>query len=194
MTTPPPAYPTVLPVAEELIGPRILLRRHRLDEAGELLDALTRSRPQLRPWLGFHEPLTTLDATRDWLIQREAKWRLREELGFCLRLRATEEYLGGLDLHTINWRTAFLALGYWLRTGAEGHGYMCEAVQIATHYAFTALGFHQIGIRCDARNTRSAAVANRCGFTLEAHLSADHCAYDGVLADTLQFVKFAPQR
>ncbi|MEO7002943.1 MAG: GNAT family N-acetyltransferase, partial [Ktedonobacterales bacterium] len=190
--TPSPTFPTLLPVAEEIIGPRLVLCRHRVADADELLTALTVSRPLLRPWLGFHEPLTTGEATRDWLIQREAKWQLREELGFCLRLGATGAYLGSIDLHTINWREGFLALGYWLRIGAEGHGYMREAVGLATDYAFTALGIRQIGIHCDARNHRSAAVATHCGFTLEAHLRADHRAYDNVLADTLQFVKCAP--
>jgi RimJ/RimL family protein N-acetyltransferase len=48
----------------------------------------------------------------------------------------------------------------------------------------------RIEIRCDARNTRSAAVAERAGYTLEARLHHDTRAPDGSLRDTLVYVKF----
>jgi RimJ/RimL family protein N-acetyltransferase len=42
-------------------------------------------------------------------------------------------------------------------------------------------------IRCDARNTRSAAVAERLGFVREAHLRNEARSTDGELRDTLVF-------
>jgi RimJ/RimL family protein N-acetyltransferase len=99
----------------------------------------------------------------------------------------TEQYLGGIDLHSIAWDRGFFALGYWLAEGAEGKGYMTEAVRLVTDYAFDALGASKVGLRCDARNTRSAAVAERLGFVREARRRAEAIANDGELVDELEY-------
>jgi RimJ/RimL family protein N-acetyltransferase len=180
-------YPTLIPVAEELRGPRIALRRHRLGDAADLFAALEASRERLAPWLNFPDPLQTLDAVRDWLIHREAQWLLRELLSFAIRHSETGEYLGSVELHHISWDRRFFALGYWLRDSAEGHGYMGEAVRALTDFAFTGLAAEKVALQCDARNTRSAAVAERLGFVRESHLRREDRAKDGVLVDILNY-------
>jgi ribosomal-protein-serine acetyltransferase len=180
-------YPTLMPVAEELRGPRIILRSHRAGDAPELFGALEASRPRLGLWLHFPDKLQTVEATRDWLIHREAKWLLREFLGYAIRHSETSEYLGGVDLHSIVWDRRFFALGFWLRDGAEGQGYMSEAVRVVTDYAFNALGAKKVAMRCDARNRRSASVAERLGFVHEAVLRGEAITNDDTMADELQY-------
>src|SRR5215469_5625984 len=123
-------YATLIPVAEELRGQRVVLTRLRVSDAADLFEALEDSRERLAPWLHFPDPLQTVEATRDWLIHLESRWLLRQALSFAIRHGRTHEYLGGIELHTIMWDRRFFALGYWLRSGAEGHGYMSESVQI----------------------------------------------------------------
>jgi RimJ/RimL family protein N-acetyltransferase len=180
-------YPTLIPVAEELPGSRIILHCHRADDAPELFAALEASRRRLDVWLRFPSKLQTVEATRDWLIHREARWLLREFLGFAIRDAQSGGYLGGVDLHSIVWERRFFELGFWLRDGAEGQGYMSEAVRLVTDYAFTALGAHKVAMRCDARNTRSAAVAERLGFVREARLRGEAVTHDSTIADELQY-------
>ena len=180
-------FPTLVPVSEELRGPRIILRRHRASDAPDLFAALEASRERLAPWLGFPEPLRSVEATRDWLLIREARWLERKMLGYAIRHGETDTYLGSVDLHSIVWERRFFALGYWLRDGAEGHGYMSEAVRLVTDYAFTALAAEKVALRCDARNARSAAVAERLGFVREARLRNEMRAKDGTLTDELQY-------
>jgi RimJ/RimL family protein N-acetyltransferase len=180
-------YPTLIPIAEELRGQRIVLLRLRAGDAADLFAALEASRERLAPWLHFPDPLQTVEATRDWLIHLESRWLLRQALSFAIRHSETHEFLGGVELHTILWDRRFFALGYWLRSGAEGHGYMSEAVQILTNYAFSSLGANKVSLRCDARNLRSAAVAERLGFVREAQLRGEAITKDGLLADELQF-------
>lgn len=182
-----PAYPTLIPVTEELRGPRVTLRRHRASDADDLFAALEASRERLAPWLRFPDPLQTVEAARDWLIHSEAAWLLRKELEFAIRHSETNDYLGSIVVHHIDWGLRFFMLGYWLREGAEGHGYMSEAVRLVTDYAFTDLAANKVALRCDARNTRSASVAERLGFTLEGRLRAEMRAKDGALADNLQY-------
>jgi ribosomal-protein-serine acetyltransferase len=95
--------------------------------------------------------------------------------------------LGSVDLHSIVWERRFFALSYWLRDGTEGHGYMSEAVRLVTDYAFTALSANKVVLRCDACNTRSAAVAERLGFVREGRLRDEAITTDGALADELYY-------
>jgi RimJ/RimL family protein N-acetyltransferase len=180
-------YPTLIPIAEELRGQRIVLHRQRRGDAADLFAALEASRERLAPWLHFPDPLQTVEATRDWLIHLESRWLLRQALSFGIRHIETHEYLGGVELHTILWDRRFFALGYWLRSDAEGHGYMSEAVRILTDYAFSELGANKVALRCDARNVRSAAVAERLGFIREAQLRGEAITKDGLIADELQY-------
>ena len=180
-------YPTLIPVVEELRGPRVVLRCHRASDAADLFAALEASRERLAPWLHFPDPLQTVEAARDWLIRREAHWLLREALSYAIRHGETDDYLGNVELHHIEWDRRLFWLGYWLRDGAEGHGYMSEAVRIVTDYAFNDLAANKVALRCDARNTRSAAVAERLGFVREARLRGEALAKDGALADELQY-------
>lgn len=180
-------YPTLIPIADELRGPRVVLRRYRESDAADRFAALEASRERLAPWLHFPDALQTVEATRDWLIRREAHWLLREALGYAIWHGETDDYLGDVELHHIEWDRRFFLLGYWLRDGAEGHGYMSEAVRLVTDYAFTDLGANKVALRCDARNTRSAAVAERLGFVREARLRGEAHAKDGALADELQY-------
>ncbi len=187
LNAPQAVYPTLIAVSEELHGLRLVLRRLRAGDAADLFAALEASRERLAPWLHFPDSLQSVEATRDWLIRREAGWLLREVLGFTIRHGETGEYLGGVELHSIAWDQRYFALGYWLRSGAEGHGYMSEAVRLLTDYAFLALGASKVALRCDARNTRSAAVAERLGFLREARLRGEAVTKDGTIADELQY-------
>jgi ribosomal-protein-serine acetyltransferase len=180
-------YPTLIPIAEELRGPHVVLRRHRASDATDLFAALEASRERLAPWLQFPNRLQTIEATCDWLIHREARWLLREALSFAIRHSETQDYLGSVDLHSIVWERHSFALSYWLRDGAEGQGYMSEAVRLVTDYAFTALSANKVALRCDARNTRSAAVAERLGFVREGRLRGEATTTDGALADELHY-------
>ena len=69
-----PADPTRLAIAEELPGPRLTLRRLHVGDAEELLAVILESRPQLRPWMRFHERITSLDEARDFLAHDETMW------------------------------------------------------------------------------------------------------------------------
>lgn len=180
-------YQTLIPIAEELPGPRVVLHRHRISDAPDLFAALEESRQRLYPWLSFPDHLQTLDSAYDWLGGREAAWILREVLSFAIRSRDTAAYLGSVELHHINWPCRSFEMGYWLRDSAEGNGYMREAVRALANYALTALAANRVQITCDARNTRSAAVAERLGFILEGRLRQNARAKDGAITDTLVY-------
>ena len=59
-------------------------------------------------------------------------------------------------------------LGYLLTAGTQGRGYATEASREILRLAFEDLGFHRVIARVEARNTASAALAERLGMRREA--------------------------
>ncbi len=180
-----PAFKTAIPVFEELRGERVLLRPYRAEDADALYAAIEASREHLRPFMPFADE--TEPQSRDWLARAMARWLLREHLEVGVWEILGGRYLGGAGLTPHDWGLGSFEIGYWLRKDAEGQGFMTETARLLTDYAFASLGANRVQIRCDARNTRSAAVAERLGFVREAHLRNAERAADGSLRDTLVF-------
>lgn len=182
-----PPYLTLVPLFDELRGERVIVRPYRVEDAEALRAAVDESREHVRPWLPFADLHQTVEETRDWIIHGIAKRLLRQDIN-CGVFAATDgTFLGGLGIHPRNWDVRFFEIGYWLRASAEGHGYMSEAVRLATDYLFGMWDANRVEIRCDARNQRSASVARSNGFHEEAHLRNDSRATDGTIRDTLVF-------
>ena len=169
-----PPYRTLIPLFEELHGPRITIRPYREADAQALFDAVAESRDHLRPWMPFADAHQTIEETRDWIIQQQAAWLLRKNMNMAVCEHSSPgRYLGGIGLHPHDWDVGHFEIGYWLRKSAEGHGYMAEAASLLTSYALNDLKANRVEILCDALNTRSASVARRLGFVHEGTLRND---------------------
>ena len=70
-------------------------------------------------------------------------------------------------------------IGYWLDSRLCGQGYMTEAVQGITAFAFTELLARRVEIRCDALNEKSQAIPMRLGYWHEGTLRNDGLSADG---------------
>lgn len=183
------AYRTLIPLFDELVGERIVVRHYRADDARALMEAVEESRDHIRPWLPFADEHRSVEESRHWIIGQNAKWLLRETMNCSIWEKVGNRFLGGIGLYPHNWDTGYFEIGYWLRKSAEGHGYVTEAVKLLTDYALTQLGANRVEIRCDERNTRSASVAKRLGFVQEALLRNHESAPDGSLRSTLIFAR-----
>ncbi|HEY7022184.1 MAG TPA: GNAT family N-acetyltransferase [Ktedonobacterales bacterium] len=180
-------FRTQVKLFDELAGERVLVRPYRVEDAEALREAVEESREHIRAWLPFADAHQTIEETRDWITHRVADWLLREDMGTGIFLREDGAYLGGLGLHPRSWEIGFFEIGYWLRASAEGHGYMREAVSLFIEFAARDLLASRLEIRCDARNARSAGVAERLGFKREGHIRNGLHAPTGGMRDTLIF-------
>ena len=95
----------------------------------------------------------------------------------------------GTGLHRFDWNVPRFEVGYWVRSSAQGRGYIAEAVQTLTRFAFDALQARRVEIRMSTANERSRAVAVRCGFTFEGVLRADSLGVDGQVRDTAVYAR-----
>ena len=140
------------------------------------------------PWV---EATRSVDDCEAFARRASARWIVREDLGVALIDRASGRYLGGSGMHRIDRTIPAFEIGYWLRTSACGQGYVSEAVRLLCGLAFNTLGAERVHIHCDALNKRSAAVAERLGFVLEARLRncerrpvGEAAGYTGLRNDT----------
>ncbi len=178
-------YPSQIPLFDELVGKRVTVRAHQLDDFDELWEAIQESKDELRLWLAFADQ--SPEQLRDWLAHVVAKWQTRETMGMAVRARDTGQLVGNIGLMVRSWDIGSFEIGYWLRTSAIGHGYMTEATRLVTDFAFDHLNAQRVMIQCDTENARSAAVPRRLGFTQEGLLRHDYARPDGRISDTFVF-------
>jgi RimJ/RimL family protein N-acetyltransferase len=183
--------PLLLEFPDQIETERLIIRAPRPGDGAAINAAVCESIHELRPWMSWAQTMPEVSDTEAHVRGAAARFIEREELGLSLWLKRDGQYVGGSGLHRIDWSVPRMEIGYWCRTGQAGQGYITEAVIGITRFAFEHLYVQRLEIRCDARNTRSAAVAERAGYVLEARLHRHMRAADGVgLRDTLIYVAF----
>ena len=182
-----PFFPTLVPVPDELLSQRLLLRPLRAGDSDAMLKAIESSRENLEHWLVWPGRVHTLDAASNLCLRASARWILREEMRFGVFARDSGGLLGAVSLHDPDWTLRNFEVGYWLCDSAVGHGFAQEAVRLLTIVAFELLDARRVSILCDPRNIRSRQVAERAGFPLETTLRNSSINPQGSARDTLVF-------
>lgn len=183
--------PSILPqFPDHFETPRLLIRAPRAGDGPMINTAVRESFDQLHRWMDWARHVPTVAESETLARESAARFRAREELPLWLIRKEDEMLVGASGLHSIDWSVPRFEIGYWLRTSLEGQGYMTEAVSGIAAFAFAKLRAVRLEIRCDVNNVRSAAVARRAGFALEARLKHHRRDVFGDLTDTLIFTRF----
>jgi RimJ/RimL family protein N-acetyltransferase len=173
---------------------RLIIRPFAPDDAPALYEAVDQSRERVGKWLPW-VPFYTDPSAADAFIERcRQHWHNATELPFAIFDRASGRFLGGIAVHAtrlggypIRWDWRIFETGYWLREGAEGQGYMREAVRAIVRLVFQHFNANKLALRCDARNDASRRVAESIGFQHDRRARHDSIATDGSIRDTLSF-------
>lgn len=176
-------------VPEQFETERLLIRVPQPGDGRMINNAIRESFDELHAWMPWAQVVPSVAESETYVRESALRFRNREELPLLIVRKSDGMYVGSTGMHNIAWDVPRFEIGYWLRTGETGQGYMTEAVNGITAMAFNELKAERMEIRCDANNARSAAVALRCGYLLEAKLRHDSRAPDGRLRDTLIFCK-----
>jgi RimJ/RimL family protein N-acetyltransferase len=183
------ANPILLDFPDHFETERLLIRAPSPGDGVPIHAAIQESLDNLKPWMPWAHAEETADELETFLRTMAAKFVLREDLPLMLWRKSDGLYVGGSGLHRMDWSVPRFEIGYWVRASLEGQGYISEAVNGITRFAFDVLSAERLEIRCDARNERSAAVARRAGYTLEGTLRCEARDTQGGLRDTLVFSK-----
>ncbi|MBZ0294120.1 MAG: GNAT family N-acetyltransferase [Anaerolineae bacterium] len=110
-----------------------------------------------------------------------ALWALRQSFFFGAWDRRDQTFVAQIYVGVVNWDLPEFELGYFVDVDHEGQGYVTEAATGALAFIFDHLQAHRVLLRCSDANPRSARVAERCGFSREAHLRQNRRLADGTL-------------
>jgi [ribosomal protein S5]-alanine N-acetyltransferase len=154
---------------------RLVIRLAEVADVHEIIRYYGENRAHLQPFSPTYPPDFLDEAT--WLEQ--VRIRLPEFAAgsgfraFIFPRASPSRIIGNLNLTAVN-RGAFQScvLGYNLAAGEQGKGYMTEAVRGAVKFAFESWRLHRVAANYMPRNTRSAAVLERCGFKIEGNAPA----------------------
>ncbi len=175
---------------------RLLIRSPQPGDGSEKHRALAESLENLRPWIRWAHHEKTPEDSEASVRRARAAFVERTDLQMGLFEKESGELVGDSGLQRMDWEVPKFEIGYWCRSGYEGGGYITEAVRGIAGFAFELLGARRLEIRCHHLNRRSAAVAERAGFRLEAELRDNQVSADGRLGNTLIYAMLAddPER
>ena len=178
----------VAPNLPELIeGERIVLRTWRFTDAPELWAAVDESRERLGRWMEWLDGHVSIVDSQEYCRRMAAAWAERTNLALGIWSRDERRLLGATGYHGIDWSVPSFEIGYWIREGEEGKGYVTETVRLLTRFAFGPLAAQRLWLTCDVANARSRAVPERLGWVREAYLRNHQRRPDGTLRDTLLY-------
>jgi RimJ/RimL family protein N-acetyltransferase len=158
---------------EEFTTDRLLIRKPLPGDGKAVYEAIQASLNELKPWMPWAHMNQTEQDVEANIRDSFAKFITREDLRLHLLDKVTGEFIGSSGLHRINWDIPKFEIGYWIDTRHSGKGYITEAAEAITSFAFTELHAKRVEIRCDSTNTRSRAIPEKLGFTLEGILKND---------------------
>ena len=151
---------------------RLVIRLARPDEVPEIVRYYRDNRDHLQPYSPtFGADFLDVDTWTEQVEARAREFASGESFrGFLFARDHPARVIGNINLTQVV-RGAFQScvLGYNLDAGAQGRGYMTEAVRAVVSFAFREWGLHRVQADHMPRNERSAAVLERCGFKVEGH-------------------------
>lgn len=181
--------PILLEIPESFESERLLIRAPLWGDGAAVNEAVRESMEELRPWMPWAQNIPSIEESESGIRRSRLKFLKREDLRLLLVHQKSGHVVGSSGLHRIDWQARKFEIGYWVRTSFQRQGYITEAVHAISNYAIHELQANRIEIRCDSRNSRSASVAKRSGFTLEGVLRNDIRDVQGTLRNTMIFSK-----
>lgn len=159
--------PILLNIPEQFESENLIIRVPRPGDGAILQEAYLASYPRLKPWFPWAQDESNVEDREKFVREQYARFIKKEDMMLFLILKDENKLIGCSGLHSQKWEVPSFEIGYWVRTGYEGKGYILEAVNAITKFGFEVLKANRIFIRCDIENIRSQSVAKRAGYIYE---------------------------
>ncbi|XEC97312.1 GNAT family N-acetyltransferase [Paenibacillus tarimensis] len=182
--------PILFDFPSQIITERLLIRMPMPGDGKDVYEAIIASINELKNWLPFAQNEQSEQNTEASIREAHLRFLKREDLRLLIFLKDTKQFIGSSGLHNPNWDVPKFEIGYWIDSRYSGNGYMTEAVQGISDYAFKELKARRLEIRCDTLNVKSCAIPEKLGFLLEGTLRNEDISVDGKkLRDTNIYAK-----
>lgn len=173
----------------EFTTDRLLIRMPLPGDGAAVHDAIMHSLPELKPWMIFAQHDQTVEDVEANIRESHVEFLQRKDLRLLVFLKETGEFVASSGLHRVDWSIPKFEIGYWIDSRFSGKGYITEAVDGISQFAFEQLDANRVEIRCDSKNVKSRAVAERAEYKLEGILKNSERDVAGELRDTCVFAK-----
>jgi len=176
--------------------PRLLIRPPQIIDAPAVNTAILESYEALRITMPWAKTKPTLEETEIYLRQASANWILKKDeepyLPLLIFETRSNAFIGSIGFHHINWEIPSVETGYWVRRSFEKQGFITEATNAITQYAFKQLNANRIAITCDKDNIASQKIPERLHYILEGTLKNHRKnPVTNELSDTLVYAKYS---
>ena len=179
--------PVLLDLPDAIETERLILRSPMPGDGPAMNQAILDTWDSLHRWMPWARERPTVEQTEETARQLRASFITRADLPMFMFLQDRKTVVGSTGLHRMDWSVPRFEVGYWVRRGYEGQGYVSEAVNALARFAFRTLGARRVELHCSHRNERSQKVAARCGFVLDGRLRDHGREPTGELRDTLVY-------
>ncbi len=147
------------------VNDQIKLRLIDCQHDEELFTLIDSNREHLRR---YHPWVDILCSTRD--VQRAiTAWQQQytNNRGLYAGIWFNGRCCGMISHVNVDWSNRWAPLSYWLDVAHQGRGIMTASCRAMVSHGFDTWKLNRLTIECATQNTRSCAVAERLGFTLE---------------------------
>ncbi|NOJ24179.1 GNAT family N-acetyltransferase [Vibrio coralliilyticus] len=152
---------------------------------------ITKSQPELSTFLPWVTESLTLQALESNVqIAIDNYLQFTGEFWFNIVEKKTQSFIGVVGFTIRDPAVPYFELGYWLDSDKTGQGFASEAVALVERYAFEERNAQRLEIKMAGTNQQSRAVAERCGFCLEATLEHARRLPSGIIDSTWVYAKF----
>lgn len=179
----------LLDIPEQFETERLILRAPQFGDGPRVNAAIRESLAFLSEWMWWANHVPDIQETEINVRKQRLNFLQRAAFTFYMLDKVSQDVMGTCSLVRVDWQVRRLEIGYWIKKSASGNGYMTEAVNGVTEFAFHHLRANRIEIRCDTRNVASRGVAERCGYHLEAILVNNFIDPSGTLRDDCIYSK-----
>lgn len=163
--------------------PRCLIRILAISDAPAMHQALKASITELKKWMPWAQSLASLEDTKYFIRQSIRSWESpftehRERTLVVMDVH-NERFIGSIGMTPLRLLVASFEVGYWIDQRLTGQGFITEAVNGLVRYLWAVHFARRIEIRCEVDNLKSAKVAERLNFPLEARMVNERVSADG---------------
>jgi aminoglycoside 6'-N-acetyltransferase len=168
---------------------RLVVRRYEAGDAGWYFAAGQKNHAHLEQYESGNVIINLKNVEEAEIAIQDmlADWATRR----CFFLGAFEkgsgDFAAQIYIGATNWDIPEFEVGYIADQDHEGKGYVTEALKGCLANLFKDLGAERVWLACDETNLRSRRVAERCGFTLEAHFRQNKLHPNGTLSGTVVY-------
>jgi RimJ/RimL family protein N-acetyltransferase len=178
--------PILLDFPDRFDTQRLLISIYENGDGEEFFQLIRSNYDHLQEELGEVDTINSVEEAEDYVRHKRIAWLSRERLVPKIVEKSTGRMIGQLWVEP-NWNRLIFEIGYFVEAKSQGKGYITEAVKATMGFLFRELGANRLEIHTKATNSKSIAVAERCGFTREAILREKGRTNEGKVVDMLIF-------